>query len=342
MRTTTARSTARNTYRRTAVLGVSATALTAGLIASPILVASAAGAGTTYYGCVDAKTGSLYSVKSGAASSCKSGDAPISWNSQGPTGATGSSAYQVWLASGKTGTEQDFLAALHGAQGPAGRDGLNGLNGLNGRDGTAGANGANGANGLNGRDGKDAYASWLALGGSGSEADFLASLKGPAGAPGEDGAPGATGPKGDKGDKGDAGAGLPEVWTTTGYAKIETQDATVTPLVLDLPGGVYQLQAKLTPMLYVADVPGHNVLRAHCSLLHTYTLEGNTYRFSVDNTDVQLPVASNLGTMQVTLPLQATRSSYGVPARFSVNCYGDAHVQIAGGVLTATRVTDNS
>ena len=44
----------------------------------------------------------------------------------GTPGATGASAYQIWLANGNTGSEADFLASLVGATGPqgvAGKDG---------------------------------------------------------------------------------------------------------------------------------------------------------------------------------------------------------------------------
>ncbi|WP_257671005.1 hypothetical protein, partial [Parapedobacter tibetensis] len=38
-------------------------------------------------------------------------------------GADGISAYEVWLAEGNTGTEQDFIDSLQGEQGVAGADG---------------------------------------------------------------------------------------------------------------------------------------------------------------------------------------------------------------------------
>ncbi|MEM7318485.1 MAG: hypothetical protein AAF408_05620, partial [Pseudomonadota bacterium] len=60
----------------------------------------------------------------------------------GPEGADGGSAYDVWIAAGNSGTEQDFLDSLVGAQGPAGNDGSDGATGP---QGPAGADGADGA-----------------------------------------------------------------------------------------------------------------------------------------------------------------------------------------------------
>ena len=85
---------------------------------------------------------------------------------QGPAGADGQdglSAYEIWLAQGNTGSEQDFLNSLEGPQGPAG------------------TNGADGTSGVDGQDGQSAYEIWLAQGNSGTEQDFLDSLVGPPG-----------------------------------------------------------------------------------------------------------------------------------------------------------------
>ena len=43
---------------------------------------------------------------------------------QGPAGSDGLSAYQVWLGLGNTGTEQDFIDSLRGADGVVGSDGI--------------------------------------------------------------------------------------------------------------------------------------------------------------------------------------------------------------------------
>jgi uncharacterized protein (TIGR02145 family) len=79
---------------------------------------------------------------------------------QGPAGQNGLSAYEIWLSQGNTGTEQDFLTAITGAQGLAG---------------------TNGANGINGQNGLSAYQIWLSQGNSGTQQDFLNSLTGPQG-----------------------------------------------------------------------------------------------------------------------------------------------------------------
>jgi len=71
----------------------------------------------------------------------------------GGEGAAGASAYQIWLANGNTGTEQDFLNSLVGAagtQGSTGPAGANGTNGTNGSDGTDGQDGAQGPAGADG------------------------------------------------------------------------------------------------------------------------------------------------------------------------------------------------
>ena len=76
----------------------------------------------------------------------------------GVTGLEGSSAYDIWLDNGNTGTEAEFLSSLQGAQGTPGAAGA---------PGTAGADGVNGAS---------AYELWLNEGNAGTEADFLSSL----------------------------------------------------------------------------------------------------------------------------------------------------------------------
>jgi hypothetical protein len=142
------------------------------------------------------------------------------YGSDGVTGATGSSglsAYQLWLNSGKTGTEQDFLNSLLGAGGAAGANGLSAYDLWisNGNTGTeadffnelAGVDGTNGTDGI---PGLSAYQIWLDNGSSGTEGQFLASLVGPAGA---EGAQGLCGPAGDPGDQGDSAY---QVWINAG------------------------------------------------------------------------------------------------------------------------------
>ena len=87
----------------------------------------------------------------------------------GPPGPSGQSAYDLWIANGNTGSQQDFL---------------NSLQGLSGNNGSNGTNGINGSNGTNGQ---SAYDIWIANGNTGTQQDFLNSLQG---------AQGATGPAG--------------------------------------------------------------------------------------------------------------------------------------------------
>jgi hypothetical protein len=63
--------------------------LLGGVILAAFLVSSvsAAPTPTTYYACVNMKTGSIYMVKAGA--TCKKGYAPMSWNQVGPCGPQG-------------------------------------------------------------------------------------------------------------------------------------------------------------------------------------------------------------------------------------------------------------
>lgn len=96
---------------------------------------------------------------------------------KGEAGATGKSAYQLWLDNGNSGSQADFLNSLKGQPG------------LKGEPGT-------GEKGDRGIDGRSAYQVWLEAGNTGTIADYLASLKGPQGikgAPGSDGLAGNNG-----------------------------------------------------------------------------------------------------------------------------------------------------
>ena len=75
-------------------------------------------------------------------------------------GTDGKSAYEIAVEHGYVGTETEWLASLHGA------DGQNGRNGTNGR------------NGADGADGKSAYEIAVEHGYVGTETEWLASLKG--------------------------------------------------------------------------------------------------------------------------------------------------------------------
>lgn len=128
---------------------------------------------------------------------------------EGPQGVAGKSAYEIWLAAGNTGDEQDFLDSLVGADSQNGTNGLSAyqiwlslgntgseaqfISALQGPQGTAGANGLNGSNGAS------AYDIWLSLGNTGTHAQFIASLKGATGSTG------ATGPQGPQGVSGGVG-----------------------------------------------------------------------------------------------------------------------------------------
>ena len=164
----------------------------------------------------------------------------------GADGADGLSAYDLWLAAGNTGSDEDFLAGLVGQDGADGEDGANGMDGADGADGLSayevwlahgnegteedffesltgpegqqgpagqdGADGANGIDGTNGTDGADgadglsAFEIWLAAGNTGNEADFLASLVGQDGADGVNGLDGLNGADGADGLNGSDGA----------------------------------------------------------------------------------------------------------------------------------------
>ena len=121
----------------------------------------------------------------------------------GQNGTNGQSAYELWLAQGNMGTEQQFLSSLQGAngsQGPAGPAGQNGTNGqsayelwlaqgntgtqqqfLSSLQGANGSQGPAGSAGQNGTNGQSAYELWLAQGNTGTQQQFLSSLQGASG-----------------------------------------------------------------------------------------------------------------------------------------------------------------
>lgn len=111
-------------------------------------------------------------------------------------GLDGLSAYDLWIASGNTGTKEQFLAALVGKPGPTGYSGSNGISGANGRAGRAGAIGPDGAVGAQGDAGPSAYQLWLDAGNTGTSEDFLVSLLGVDGKDGLDGQNGIDGVNG--------------------------------------------------------------------------------------------------------------------------------------------------
>ena len=121
---------------------------------------------------------------------------------EGISGEDGASAYEIAVANGFDGTEQQWLTSLIGPAGADGAPGINGADGapgINGVDGAPGADGADGAPGADGEDGASAYEVAVVNGFSGTELQWLESLIGPQGEKGD------TGEKGDKGDTGDQG-----------------------------------------------------------------------------------------------------------------------------------------
>ena len=168
---------------------------------------------------------------------------------QGETGADGLSAYEIWLAQGHSGSEQDFLDSLVGPQGETGAQGPQGIQGETGEQGPKGATGATGetgaqgpqgetgpqgpqgetgpqgpqgiqgiqgetgpqgATGATGSDGLSAYEIWINEGHSGSVQDFLDSLVGPQGETGAQGPQGIQGETGAQGPQGETGAQGPQ------------------------------------------------------------------------------------------------------------------------------------
>lgn len=112
---------------------------------------------------------------------------------QGIQGAEGKSAYEVWITSGNTGTEQDFLDSLvstvpgpQGVQGPIGPQGIQGIQGVQGEAGPIGPKGNTGEVGAQGIQG-------------------VQGIKGDQGDVGPQGIQGLPGPKGDTGPVGPAG-----------------------------------------------------------------------------------------------------------------------------------------
>jgi hypothetical protein len=131
---------------------------------------------------------------------------------QGPAGANGQSAYDLWLAQGNTGTQQDFLNSLQGTTGAQGPIGLTGAAGATGATGPQGATGLTGATGATGPQGPTGLTG--ATGATGPQGTTgltgATGATGPQGATGLTGATGATGPQGPTGLTGATGATGPQ------------------------------------------------------------------------------------------------------------------------------------
>jgi hypothetical protein len=108
---------------------------------------------------------------------------------ENPPSGEGESAYEVAVNNGYVGTEQEWLASLHGT------DGIQGIPGEKGDKGDAGIQGLPGNDGVNGNDGYTPI----------KDVDYFDGLQGISGDPGQPGQQGEQGLKGDKGDKGDQG-----------------------------------------------------------------------------------------------------------------------------------------
>lgn len=90
----------------------------------------------------------------------------------GNDGINGSSAYEIAVKNGFSGTETEWLTSLKGEKGDIGPQGLQGAKGDTGPQGIMGENGTDGQNGLS------AYEIAVNNGFSGTEAEWLSSLNG--------------------------------------------------------------------------------------------------------------------------------------------------------------------
>ena len=124
---------------------------------------------------------------------------------QGPVGASGSSAYQIALSAGFTGTESQWLTSVQGATGATGPQGVAGPTGPTGPQGVAGPTGPTGAQGPVGAAGPSAYQIALSAGFTGTESQWLTTVQGATGATGPQGVAGPTGPTGPTGAIGPRG-----------------------------------------------------------------------------------------------------------------------------------------
>lgn len=104
--------------------------------------------------------------------------------SPGPAGEDGASAYEIAVANGFVGTEEEWLASLVGPEGPQGATGTQGATGATGPQGPQGETGPQGPQGPQGEAGS----------------------QGPQGPAGATGATGPQGPQGEIGPQGPAGA----------------------------------------------------------------------------------------------------------------------------------------
>ena len=95
---------------------------------------------------------------------------------KGADGKPGKSAYEIWIALGNNGTNEQFIASLQGQDGKDGKSAYAVWLSL-GNTGTE----EDFINSLKGKDGYSTYQVWLQAGNNGTQQDFLDSLKGEAG-----------------------------------------------------------------------------------------------------------------------------------------------------------------
>jgi hypothetical protein len=152
----------------------------------------------------------------------------------GVNGQDGLSAYQIWLNTGNTGTEEQFINSLQGQTGPQGPIGLTGATGAQGvigltgaagatgPQGQTGATGAQGPIGLTGATGPQGPQGVIGLtGASGLQGQTGAT--GPQGPIGLPGATGAQGPIGLSGANGTNGLSAYQIWLNAGNAGTQAQ-----------------------------------------------------------------------------------------------------------------------
>ena len=144
---------------------------------------------------------------------------------KGDKGDPGDSAYEVAVAAGFVGTEEEWLSSLvgaDGAQGPAGPQGEPGKDGVDGQDGAQGPQGIQGPKGDKGEKGD--------TGEQGPQGEQgIQGPQGEQGPAGNDGAPGANGSDGAPGADGYTPVRGTDYWTT------EDQAAIVDAVLLALP-----------------------------------------------------------------------------------------------------------
>lgn len=166
---------------------------------------------------------------------------------QGPTGSDGQNAYEVAVASGYSGTADEWIASLKGdtgSQGPKGDTGLQGDVGATGPQGSVGPTGAQGAEGP----------------------------QGPKGDTGPQGSVGAQGPKGDTGAQGPSGTDATvtssSIETALGYTPANGTD------YLPLTGGTLTGQTIFSGSQQAMFLQGFEAV-APSTITSTLTVDGS-------------------------------------------------------------------